>query len=75
MPTAIVKISDEANQIINIVKAKYALNDKSEAINKLVIEYGKKILNSDFKPESVKNEKEKSVLIKNISGYFNNFKK
>ena len=35
MPIAIVRISDRANKIINIVKARHGLKDKSEAINKM----------------------------------------
>lgn len=79
MPTAIVKLSEEANQIINIVKAKYALKDKSEAINQLAIEYEQELLEPELKPEYVKKletiQKEKSIPIKNIDKYFNSFKR
>ena len=33
MVQAIINISEHANQILNIVKAKYGLNDKSETID------------------------------------------
>jgi len=79
MPTAIVQLSTEANRVINIVKAKYDLKDKSEAINALALEYAEEILEPELKPEYVKKlekiEKEKSISIKNIDSYFNSFKK
>jgi hypothetical protein len=79
MPTAIVKLSDEANQVINIVKAKYALRDKSEAINQLAIEYEQELLEPELRPEYVKKlekiDKEKSVPIKDVDKYFNSFKR
>ncbi len=40
MVQAIVKIDEDANRIINIVKAKYGLKDKSEAINIIAKEHG-----------------------------------
>jgi hypothetical protein len=79
MPTAIVKLSEEANHIINIIKAKYALKDKSEAINQLAIEYEQELLEPELRPEYIKKiakiEKEKSIPIKNIDTYFNSFKR
>lgn len=79
MPTAIVKLSDEANHVINIVKAKYALRDKSEAINQLAIEYKHELLEPELRPEYVKKleriEKKKSLPVKDVDKYFNKFKK
>lgn len=54
MVKAIVDIDDHANRVINIVKAKYGLKDKSEAINTLVREYEEEVLEAEFKPEFVK---------------------
>lgn len=39
MVKAIVDISNEANRVINIVKAEYGLKDKSQAIDKMAREY------------------------------------
>lgn len=50
MPTAIVKISDEANTVINIIKAKHNLKDKSQTINRIIEEYGKALLEPHLKP-------------------------
>jgi hypothetical protein len=79
MPTAIVRLSDDANQVINIVKAKYALKDKSEAINQLAMEYGQELLEPELRPEYIKKikiiEKEKTIPIKNVDEYFDSFKR
>lgn len=79
MPTAIVKLNAEANQVINIVKAKYGLNDKSQAINQMAKEYGSEILEPELRPEYIEKlkrlEKEKSIPVKNVDAYFAKFKK
>ncbi len=71
MVQAMIKISEEANQILNIVKARYNLKTKSEAITKIVIECGGNILEPELRPEYLeklqKIEKEKGISFKNIS--------
>lgn len=54
MVQAMIKIPKEVNQILNIVKAKYGLRTKSEAIAKVVAEYGYGILEPELKPEYIK---------------------
>ena len=63
MVKAIINISDENNQIINIVKAKYNLKDKSEAINKIIEEYAEILLEPELKPDYV--EKIKKIMERN----------
>ncbi|AEH07590.1 DUF2683 family protein [Methanothermococcus okinawensis] len=63
MVKAIVNISDENNQIINIIKAKYNLKDKSEAINKIIEEYTELLLEPELKPDYV--EKIKKIMERN----------
>ena len=79
MPTAIVKLNDEANKVINIVKAKYGLNDKSEAINKMAEEYEHEVLEPELRPEYVEKlkrfGKEKTVKIRDIDDYFDKLRK
>ncbi|MBN2067225.1 MAG: DUF2683 family protein [Candidatus Diapherotrites archaeon] len=79
MPTAIVKIDEDANKVINIVKAKYGLKDKSQAINKMAEEYGQELLEPELRPEYIeklrKYEKEKTVKAKDIDSYFEELKK
>jgi hypothetical protein len=65
MIQARLKISDRANHVLNIVKAKYDLKDKSAALDKLAAEYEEKILEPQFKPEFIEAviETEKEPLI------------
>ena len=58
MVQAMIDISEEANQILNIVKARYNLKTKSEAIAKIVIECGGSILEPELRPEYLKKLKE-----------------
>ena len=51
MVQAMIEIPKEANQILNIVKARYNLKTKSEAIAKVVIEWGGNILEPELRPE------------------------
>jgi len=54
MVKAIVDIDDEANKVINILKAQYGLRDKSQAINRLAKEYREIVLESEFRPEYIR---------------------
>lgn len=51
MVQAMISISDNANQILNIVKARHNLKDKSEAIEKVVLDYGEDFLEPKLRPE------------------------
>lgn len=58
MVQAMIEIPNEANQILNMVKARYGLNTKSEAITRVILEYGGEILEPKLKPKFVKKIKE-----------------
>ena len=51
MVQAMIDIKEEANRVLNIVKAKYGLRDKSEAINLIVSEYEESFLEPELRPE------------------------
>ncbi|MFO8016869.1 MAG: DUF2683 family protein [Candidatus Woesearchaeota archaeon] len=51
MVQAVINIGDETNRVLNIVKAKFGLKDKSEAINLVVEEYEKTALEPELRPE------------------------
>ena len=51
MVKAIVEIDEEANRVINLLKAEYGLNDKSEAINEMARQYKALVLESAIRPE------------------------
>ena len=53
MKQARVKISDRTNQVLNVVKAKYNLKDKSVAIELVVTRYESEVLEYGLKPEYI----------------------
>ena len=53
MPKAVVDLSEHANRIVNVVKARDGLKGKSEAIERIVEEYEEKVLDPAFRPEFV----------------------
>jgi len=66
-----IEIPEEANHILNIVKARYNLRTKSEAITKIVIECGANIIEPKLRPEYLeklqKLEREKGISFRNIA--------
>lgn len=53
MVQAKINISSHSNQLLNIVKAKYNLKDKSTAIDLVMSQYEEKILEPGFSPEYI----------------------
>jgi hypothetical protein len=53
MVQAIVTISDHANRVLNIVKAKYSLKDKSQAIELVTEKYEEELMEPELRPEYV----------------------
>ena len=70
MVQAIININDHTNRILNIVKAKYDLNDKSSAIDFMAMQYEEEILDPELKPEYIekarKINKQKAIDVKNV---------
>jgi len=54
MVKAIVEIDEEANRVINILKANYGLKDKSQAINEMAKQYREIVLESELNPEYIR---------------------
>ncbi|HIH16187.1 MAG TPA: DUF2683 family protein [Candidatus Diapherotrites archaeon] len=79
MVQAIISISKRANRVINLVKAKYDLRDKSQAIEKLVEEYEYEVLERPFKPEYVEKlkryQKEKKYRVPDVEAWFASMRK
>ncbi len=71
MVQAMINISENANQVLNIVKAKFSLKDKSQAIERVVLEYGEELLEPQLRPEYEeklgKIKKQKGIRFKNIA--------
>ena len=53
MVQAVINIDEHVNRILNIVKAKYGLKDKSQAIEVIVNEYEREFMEPEIRPEYV----------------------
>jgi hypothetical protein len=51
MVQAVINIDERTNRVLNIVKAKFGLRDKSQAINLVVNEYEETSLEPELRPE------------------------
>ncbi len=73
MVQALVNISKHTNQILNIIKAKYDLKNKSEAIDIMAEKYEEDIMAPELRPEYVtklkKIEKEKTILVGTVAEF------
>jgi len=57
MVQAFINIDDHTNRILNIIKAKYGLKDKSEAIDLMATQYEEDILEPEIRPEYIEKAK------------------
>jgi len=53
MQRTVVKLSEHANRVVNVVKANEGLRGKSDAIERIVEEYEEEILDPSLRPEFV----------------------
>lgn len=78
MVKAIVEIDEQANNVINILKARYGLKDKSQAINEMARQYKELLLESNIKPEYLnrlgKIRKEPIIRIGSVSDFRKRYK-
>lgn len=67
----VINIGIEEDRILNIVKAKYGLKNKSDAVAVLVRIYEEKFLEPELRPEYIEKlkriRKEKGIPFRNIS--------
>lgn len=54
MVYARITLNDYANKVLNVIKAKFDLNDKSEAINKFVDLFGDEVVEKEANDDYVK---------------------
>ena len=77
MVQAIINIDERTNRILNIIKAKYGLKDKSAAINRMAVEYEKEILEPELKPEYIEklkgSDKQKTINIETVENLRNRY--
>jgi hypothetical protein len=66
-----VTIDDRTNQILNILKAKYGLRDKSQAINLMAQQFEERVMEPELRPEFIESLKhsqsEKTIKVKNFA--------
>ena len=60
MVKALVRIDENTNRVLNVVKAKYGLNDKGEAIDFVVASYIEHENEPELRPEFI--EKAKKIM-------------
>ena len=60
MIAARVELEDYTNKVLNVIKAKYGLLDKSQALNKFALMYGEEFVEFEPKDEYIK----KAIAIK-----------
>ncbi|MBL7160715.1 MAG: DUF2683 family protein [Candidatus Aenigmarchaeota archaeon] len=60
MVQAIIDIDEHTNRVLNIVKAKFGLDNKSAAINVMAIQYEEEILEPGIRPEYI--DKAKKIM-------------
>ena len=53
MPKSVIELSEHANRVVNIVKAKEGLKGKSEAIERIVEEFEQHVLDPSMRPQFV----------------------
>ncbi len=75
MVQAIIDIQDHTNRILNIVKAKYGLKDKSKAIDIMAEQYEEGILEPELKPEYIEKARKIMKQRKVNVGSVNNLRK
>lgn len=74
MVQAVISIDEHEDRTINVVKGKFGLKNKSEAIRLIINEYEKELLEPELRPEYVekmrKRMKEPTVKVKNFRKHF-----
>lgn len=70
MVQAVINLEEKEDRVLNIVKGKFGLKNKSEAINLIINKYEQGFLEPELRPEFIeemkKIEKEKGIPFKNI---------
>jgi hypothetical protein len=71
MVQSLVKLSEDTNRVLNVVKAKHGLRTKSEAIELVTQAYAAELLEPELRPEYVERlgeiEKEESIPVRSFA--------
>ncbi len=71
MVSALIELDDNTNRVLSVVKAKFSLKDKGEAVRFVVKEYVEFQNEPELRPEFVKKmeqiQKQKSIKVKDFA--------
>jgi len=71
MVQSLIKLSEDANRVLNVVKAKHGLRTKSEAIELVTRAYAEELLEPELSPEYVDRlreiERERSIPVRSFA--------
>jgi endonuclease IV len=71
MVQAIITLDKNADRVVNVVKGKYGLKNKSEALQHIIEEYENNFLEPELRPEYIekleKIRKQKTTPFKNVA--------
>jgi len=74
MVQALVELDENTNRVLNVVKAKFGLKDKGEAIQFVVSEYVEYENEPELRPEFLKQikkiEKQKSIRVEDFAKHY-----
>lgn len=74
MTQALISLSEEANKVLNLVKAKFNLKDKSQAVETIIEHYveceGEPNLREEFIERIKKAEKGKFLRVDNFAAHY-----
>lgn len=74
MPQALIMLNEKENRVLNLVKAKYGLKDKSAAVEAVIAHYigceGEPSLREEFIAHIQKAEKGKFVRVDNFAKHY-----
>ncbi len=74
MVQAMIKLDEKENRILNIIKGKYGLRNKNQAIKHIIDEYEKNLLEPELKPEYIqkirKRNEEPTIKIKDFKKHY-----
>ncbi len=71
MVQSLIKLSEDANRVLNVVKAKHGLRTKSEAIELVTRAYAEELLEPELRPEYIdrlrETERERSIPVRSFA--------
>ncbi|PKK85571.1 MAG: antitoxin [Thermoplasmata archaeon HGW-Thermoplasmata-1] len=74
MVQAVVTLDEREDRVVNLVKAMFGLNNKSDAVRLIIDEYGKEVLEPELRPEFIEKmnarQKEPTVQVKDFKKHF-----